>query len=123
MKIALNTLWLSITRSLVPYIVGGVVAFLATTNIPVDPEFEVALGGALTVLFGLIYQVAARLLETYVSPKFSWLLGSNKQPLAYAKPDATSDGVPVITDVKDATTVDGTPAATIEVQQIDPKES
>lgn len=75
-----KNLWDSIVRTLTPAIIGAALNMFVTLDIPVDPGFVPALEGFIVVLFGAIYYVAIRLLETYVSPKFGWLLGKAKQP-------------------------------------------
>lgn len=76
----MRALFDSIVRTLTPIIVGAVVGWITTAGIALDPEFQ----GALTVVVGAafsgIYYVAVRLLETYVTPKFGWLLGLAKAP-------------------------------------------
>jgi cation transporter-like permease len=86
MKTTLEALWASITRTLVPIIVGAVLGWLAASNIPLDPEFEVALTALLTGLFSAAYYLLVRVFERYVSPKLGWLLGNAKQPAAYVGP-------------------------------------
>ncbi|QJU54318.1 hypothetical protein SCB71_14325 [Herbiconiux sp. KACC 21604] len=85
MNTALTALWASIVRTLVPIIVGAVVAFLVGRGITLDPEFEPLLGSALTLAFSGLYYVAVRILETYVTPKLGWLLGLAKSPVVYSK--------------------------------------
>lgn len=80
-----TVLWASIVRTVVPIIVGAVIGWLVSGGIEPDPEFEAALTSALTALFGAIYYVGARILETHVTPKLGWLLGYAKQPVDYKK--------------------------------------
>jgi hypothetical protein len=75
----------SVVRTLVPAIVGIVMSFLATTSLPVDPQFEIHLAGVLAVLFNAVYYMTARFLETKYSDKFGWLLGLASSP-AYKQP-------------------------------------
>lgn len=70
----------SVIRTFVPIIVGAVLSWFVTAEIPLDPEFEIALTVAVTALLTALYYVAVRLFETYVSPKFGWLLGMAKAP-------------------------------------------
>jgi hypothetical protein len=84
MSDAASALWASIVRTLVPIVVGSVVGALVSLGINLDPEFEVALTTLLTAAFSLIYYVAVRLLETFVTPKLGWLLGLAKAPAAYS---------------------------------------
>lgn len=86
MKTTLEALWASIVRTLVPIIVGGILGWLAASNIPLDPEFEVTLTALLTGTFSAVYYLLVRLFERYASPKLGWLLGSAKQPAAYVGP-------------------------------------
>lgn len=102
MKIALKGLWDSAARTFVPLIVGGIIGWLVRLGLPLDSEFEGALFAVMDLVFAGLYWLVVRLFEVYVSPKFSVLLGSLKQPVVYAKPD--SNGVPVITDVGQSVT-------------------
>lgn len=81
----LQLVWLSIIRTYVPLIVGGVLGFFASQGITVDPEFEEAFTGVLMLVGSGLYYLVARLFETYVSPKLGWLLGSAKSPDNYSK--------------------------------------
>lgn len=81
----LQLVWLSIIRTYVPLIVGGVFGFFASQGITVDPEFEEAFTGVLMLVGSGLYYLVARLFETYVSPKLGWLLGSAKSPDNYSK--------------------------------------
>jgi hypothetical protein len=96
-KTAVSNLWASAVRTYVPYIVAWVVAQLINMGVQPDPEFEFLLGSALTLILGSVYHFVVRLLETHVSPLFGRLLGSAKQPVAYAK--LAANGTPIITDV------------------------
>ena len=86
MKTALDALWASIVRTVVPIVVGAILGWLTASNIPVDPEFEITLTAALTAAFSAVYYLLVRLFERYVSPKLGWLLGLAQQPTSY-KPD------------------------------------
>ena len=86
MKTALDALWASIVRTVVPIVVGAILGWLAASNIPVDPELEVTITAALTAVFSAVYYLLVRLFERYVSPKLGWLLGLAQQPVEY-KPD------------------------------------
>ena len=85
MSTKLQLVWLSIVRTYVPLIVGGVLGFFASQGITVDPEFEEAFTGVLMLVGSGLYYLVARLFETYVSPKLGWLLGSAKSPDNYSK--------------------------------------
>ena len=71
----MKNLFDSLVRTFVPIIVGAVLGFFVTRGIELDPEFEAALIVALTAGFNGVYYLLVRLFETYVSPKFGWLLG------------------------------------------------
>jgi hypothetical protein len=83
----MKTLWDSIVRTIVPIAVGAVVSFFIAQGIELDPEFEGALFLVLTGAFQGLYYIAVRLFETYVSPKFGWLLGLAKAPEYTSKPE------------------------------------
>ena len=83
MKTALSVLWASVTRTFVPIIVGAVLGWAVALNIPIDPEFEAALGAVLFAAFSGAWYLVSRLLELYVSPRFGWLLGLAKAPTDY----------------------------------------
>lgn len=70
----------SITRTVVPVIVGSALTLLVTLGLTPDPAFQDALSSALFALFTSAYYIVARLLETKVAPKFGWLLGLPKAP-------------------------------------------
>ena len=84
MSEAFLALWASTVRTIVPIIVGSVLGWFASVNIPLDPEFEGTLTALLTLLFTTAYYVAVRLFETYISPKIGWLLGYAKSPDSYS---------------------------------------
>ncbi|MGQ3384550.1 hypothetical protein [Glutamicibacter sp. TV12E] len=85
MKEAAFTLWASTVRTIVPIVVGAVLGWFTAVNVTVDPEFEKALAALLTLLLTTVFYVLVRLVETYVSPKFGWLLGYAKSPDSYSK--------------------------------------
>lgn len=91
MSNALAALWASIVRTIVPIIVGSVVGWAVSIGIELDAQFEPLLTAALTAAFSGIYYVAVRLLETYVTPKFGWLLGLAKSPAAYTPETPAAD--------------------------------
>lgn len=76
----MNDFAISIIRTLVPSIVGGVLGFLAARGINIDESTATALQTALTGLFTALYYGLVRLLETKFSDKFGWLLGYAKKP-------------------------------------------
>ncbi len=75
----MNNTVISVIRTVVPSIVGAVLAFLAGQDIAVTPEFAAQLTGVLTVLFTGAYYLIGRALEK-INPKFGLLLGYAKQP-------------------------------------------
>jgi hypothetical protein len=84
MSSAASALWASIVRTLVPLIAGGVITWIVSLGVDLDKEFEGALTTVLYAGFSAGYYVVARVLETYVAPKFGVLLGLAKSPTAYA---------------------------------------
>lgn len=88
----MKAVWDSVVRTVVPLIVGFALSLWASAGVTPDPEFATALTGGLTVVFGGLYHVAVRLLETYVAPKFGWLLGLAKQPDYFKRVKVTEDG-------------------------------
>jgi len=85
MNQAVQALWASIVRTVVPLIVGAVLQLAVTLNVPLDPQFEELLATVLTLAFSVAYYVAVRLFETYISPKLGWLLGYAKSPDSYSE--------------------------------------
>lgn len=95
MNSVFSTLWASVVRTFVPLIVGAVLSWAAAAGIPLDEGFEPALIAVLSFVFGAVYHIAVRLLETYVSPRFGWLLGLAKSPDSYTAGKATAQpGLP-----------------------------
>ena len=76
----MKAIWDSLVRTYVPYVVTLIVGALASLGVPLDGELEPALTAALFLGAGSLYYLLARILETYVSPKFGWLLGLAKAP-------------------------------------------
>ena len=70
----------SLVRTYVPWIVGVVIGWLVSLGVELDAAVEGSLTVVVTGVVTALYYLAARLLETYVSPKFGWLLGSKKAP-------------------------------------------
>lgn len=84
MNEAINAIWTSVVRTIVPLIVAFFLQLAITWNIQLDPEFEGLLSTALTLAFTIAYYVAVRLFEMYISPKIGWLLGWAKSPDSYS---------------------------------------
>jgi len=87
-----KAVWESLVRTFTPIIVGAVLGWFATAGIALDSEFEGAVTLLVSGVLSGIYYVAARLLETYVTPKFGWLLGLAKQPDYFRRVKVTEDG-------------------------------
>lgn len=66
-------------RTIVPMIVGWLVALAASFEITLDDGTVASLNGLLTVLFGALYYLIVRFAERRW-PGIGWLLGSPKQP-------------------------------------------
>lgn len=94
----MKALWDSIVRTIVPIVVGAVISYFVTAGIELDPEFEGALFLVVTGALQGVYYIAVRLFETYVSPKFGWLLLVAKQP-AYTERPAIIPGVTLRRDL------------------------
>jgi hypothetical protein len=71
----------SLWRTVVPLIVGTLVALLAHAGIGVDSDAAMAW---LTAAFSAAYYALFRVLEAHVSAKWGWLLGLARPP-AYTK--------------------------------------
>lgn len=84
----MKALFDSLVRTVVPYLVGLTISWLTTTGLDLDSEFKSNLTAVLTATFGTLYFAVVRLLETYVAPKFGWLLGLAKAPV-YVKTQET----------------------------------
>lgn len=63
-----------------PTIVGAVLGWFTARGLELPADAEAQLTGFLMWLATAVYYVAVRLAETYLSPKFGWLLGLAKQP-------------------------------------------
>lgn len=71
----------SLERLIVPSIVGAITGWLVNHSITVDPAL-------VAILVSGLYFAIIRALEHWISPKFSWLLGSPHTPVY---PDANPD--------------------------------
>lgn len=69
----------SIIRTIVPSLVGAIVAFFVSKGINVDEATQAQAISLLTVVFISLYYSAARYLETKY-PKLGYLLGVPKTP-------------------------------------------
>ncbi len=75
----MNDYVISNIRTFVPILVGAIVAWLATKNIPLDPKSVDGLIALGTSGFTLLYYLIIHALEQKW-PKFGWLLGYAKTP-------------------------------------------
>jgi hypothetical protein len=75
----MNDLAISVIRTVVPTIVGAVLAFFASKGIELDASAAANLTGFLTAVFSGVYYVIVRLLEAKY-PKAGILLGKAKTP-------------------------------------------
>jgi len=109
-----NQIGTSLIRTIVPMIVGWLIAQLAIRGLNIDPGLVEQL-----VTWGITsaYYVAVRVFETRIAPKLGWLLGLPKQPTYDAKA-AASDQSPTGAVATEGT--DGIPAgAPVEVVPAD----
>lgn len=89
---------MSLVRTLVPVVVGSVLAWFAAKGIPVDPSLETTMTVALTGAATFVYYAVVRFLEMKVSPKFGWLLGNNSSPDSYSPGKPPLDAAPAEED-------------------------
>lgn len=72
----IKNLLASIIRTVVPNFIGAVVTWLSRKyDIVIDESTQAAALVYVTALVSGVYYVAVRLIETYVTPKISFLLG------------------------------------------------
>lgn len=83
MKEKTAVLWASIVRTVVPVVVGYVLALFVKMGFEVGDDLAMAVEGVITAVLTGAYYVGVRLLEVYVTPKFGWLLGLAKSPDHY----------------------------------------
>jgi hypothetical protein len=77
----MNDIVTSFIRTIVPGIVAVLADWLAHWHLNLDTNGMHGLEAFLITLFTAVYYLAVRIFETYVSPKFGWLLGYAKQPI------------------------------------------
>lgn len=75
----MNNFVRSLIRTGVPYIVGALLSWLAAQGIPIPPEGEAGLIAFLTVLFGGVYHLVIRALESRW-PSLGIFLGATGSP-------------------------------------------
>lgn len=74
----------SIVRTVVPAVVGLIVAAFARANVDIPPGLlDEAIAGIVTTA----YYAVVRLAETHLGPAYGWLLGVAKRP-TYTEPSA-----------------------------------
>lgn len=76
----MKALFDSLVRTYVPWLVGAIIGWLISLQIPLDPEVEVHLTAVLMLVASMLYYFIARVFEIWVRPKFGWLLGLAKAP-------------------------------------------
>lgn len=69
----------SLIRTIVPYLVGLVLAYLTTNGIHLSSEQVVSLSATLAFAIGALYYIVVRALE-HKWPKLGWLLGVPSAP-------------------------------------------
>jgi hypothetical protein len=77
----MNDIVASFIRTIVPSIVAVLADWLAHWGLNLDANGMHGLEAFLITLFTAGYYLTVRLFETYVHPKFGWLLGYAKQPV------------------------------------------
>ena len=80
----LAVFFVSLTRTLVPIIVGWIAAAFVAVGIEPNQELLDSVSALLSAIFAGAYYVGVRAFETYISPKFGWLLGVAKAPVTYS---------------------------------------
>lgn len=83
----MKAIWDSLVRTYAPWIVSLIVGWLTSFGIPLDSELAPTISAAVFLGAGALYYLVVRLLETYVSPKFGWLLGLAKPPVYPTPPE------------------------------------
>ena len=71
---------IAVIRSVVPIVVGWLVALLAAASIPVEPDVAVGLTVTLSTLVASLYYIGVAWLER-AWPWFGWLLGVARNPV------------------------------------------
>lgn len=105
----------SLIRTIVPMIVGWLLAQLAIRGLNIDPGLIEQL-----VTWGITsaYYVAVRIFETHVAPRLGWLLGLPKQPTYDAKAAPSEDSPTGAVATEDTTGVPaGQPVAVLPVEE------
>jgi len=74
----------SLIRTVVPVVVGLVLSYALKANLHLDDQWVT---DAVTLAVTTGFYALVRVLETFVSSKFGWLLGLAKTP-TYVAPDA-----------------------------------
>lgn len=69
----------SLIRTVVPYLIGLVLAYLGTNGIHLSAEQIASLSATLALAIGTLYYLVVRALE-HKWPKLGWLLGAPSTP-------------------------------------------
>jgi len=80
----LSNFAIAVIRTLVPIVVGWVVALLAAANIPISPEVETGAVLSLSTLVASLYYIGVAWLERRFK-WVGWLLGVARNPV-YERP-------------------------------------
>lgn len=79
----MDSIFTGFLRTIVPALVGGFVAWLATVGILVEPSVENSLASAIILFLGSILTGLYYLTVRWLATKFPWLeklIGSSKTP-------------------------------------------
>lgn len=77
----------SLIRTLVPLLVGTIVAWSTKLGVPMaEADVATLVNGLVSFGVAALYYLVARLLEMFASSKFGWLLGFAKAPAYQVKP-------------------------------------
>lgn len=87
----MNDKIISLIRTYVPLLVGGLIAWLGSLSVDVGQDAQVGLTVALTGLITAVYYTVARALEDRF-PQVGYLLGIPKAP-AYGQPANPADHI------------------------------
>lgn len=83
----LKVIAISVIRTLTPVLAGQILSLLLWAGLDLS-EVALTIEAVVTTVLTLGYYVIVRLLETYVTPKLGWLLGSPRQ-VVYVKDTGT----------------------------------
>jgi hypothetical protein len=86
-ELELKTYVISMVRTTVPVLVGGLTGWLTVAGVPMPEEFGASLTGLLTLLLGAVFTIAYYGLVRWLErkhPGIGILLGIAKAPVAYS---------------------------------------